>query len=178
MIGLRKGTVTVVYHNPEWNRLFEQERRLLWKTIGNIVVDIQHVGSTAVVGLQAKPILDIAVAVTSQRVVPACVPPLLRIGYIDRGDKGRDGGHLFVKESAPEVRTHHLHLVPVDDPQWRDYMRFRDILRADEELRASYSALKSGLQKRFPLDRESYTAAKKEFIRDVLRRRVSIGDGS
>ena len=169
MLGLKRGTVQVVAYRPEWRELFEQERRLLQQHVGHLALDIQHVGSTAVPGLDAKPILDIALAVASASAIPLCVPPLCRLGYIDRGDNGGDGGYLLVKEAAPEVRTHHLHIVTVDDPQWGNYLKFRDALRADETLRAKYAALKKGLQHEFPQDRRAYTAAKHEFIRGILR---------
>ncbi len=170
MLGLKKGTVRVVSYRPDWSRLFEQERHLLQRHIGHLALDIQHVGSTAVPDLDAKPILDIAVTVDSVYVVPRLVGPLCRAGYADRGDKGRDGGHLFVKESAPEVRTHHVHVVAVDDPQWREYLLFRDALRDDEALRARYAAFKRDLQERYPDDRSAYTAEKRTFVRDVLLR--------
>ncbi len=109
MVGLKRGTVQVAAYDPGWPALFEQERRVLHEHIGHLVLDIQHVGSTAVPGLDAKPIIDIAVAVASAAVIPQCRQPLGALGYIDRGDAGQDGGYLFVKESAPEVRTHHLH---------------------------------------------------------------------
>ena len=75
------------------------------------VLDIQHVGSTAVPGLDAKPIIDIAVAIASTAEIARCRQPLGDLGYIDRGDCGTEGGYLFVKESAPLVRTPHLHMI-------------------------------------------------------------------
>ena len=168
MIGLERGTVRVVPSDDEWPVAFTQERHCLCKHIGHLVLDIQHVGSTAVPGLAAKPIIDIAVAVASPADVQRCRPLLVKLGYIDRGDRGREGGHVFVKENAPEVRTHHLHVVTIDDPQWPNFLRFRDRLRADAALRKEYAALKWKLQERFSGDRQGYTAAKDAFIRRVL----------
>ncbi len=170
MIGLKKGTVQVVPHHAEWRHLFEQEWRALHRHIGHLVLDIQHVGSTAVPGLDAKPILDIAVAVASAAIISQCKQPLCSLGYIDRGDGGVDGGYLFVKDAALDVRTHHLHLVAIDDPQWRNYLRFRDVLRSDEMLRTTYANLKRALQEKFSQDRKAYAAAKHDFIRDTLRK--------
>ncbi len=168
MLGLKKGTVQVVAHDPGWPGLFEQEQRVLHEHIGHLVLDIQHVGSTAVPGLDAKPIIDIAVAVASVAVIPQCRQPLGALGYIDRGDAGQDGGYLFVKESAADVRTHHLHVVAIDDPQWRNYLLLRDRLRADETLRTRYAQFKRALQTQFAQDRTGYTAAKHDFIRGLL----------
>ena len=119
-------------------------------------------------GLDAKPIIDIAMAVAPSAVIPVCKPELCRLGYIDRGDAGSDGGYLFVKEHAPEVRTHHLHMVAIDDPQWRNYLLFRGTLRADATLRIRYGELKKTLQEQFAEDRKAYTRAKDGFIRGVL----------
>jgi GrpB-like predicted nucleotidyltransferase (UPF0157 family) len=172
MIGLQRGTVEVVTYHENWHDLFEQERRALHQHVGHLVLDIQHVGSTAVPGLDAKPILDIAVAVASVAVIPQCRQPLCAFGYLDRGDRGSDGGYLFVKDSASDVRTHHLHIVASDDPQWGNYLRFRDILRADETLRTRYAQLKQALQKQFTQDRKGYTDAKQAFIRGILRQHL------
>jgi GrpB-like predicted nucleotidyltransferase (UPF0157 family) len=167
-IGLKRHTVRVVAHRAQWRGLFERELHALLECVGHLVVDIQHVGSTAVPGLDAKPIIDIALAVPSTGVIPRLGRALGDLGYIYRGDAGGVGGHLFVKESAPDVRTHHLHVVAVGDPQWREWLLFRDELRADETLRARYAALKKDLQERFAEDRRGYTEAKNEFIRGLV----------
>ena len=168
-LGLRRHTVRVVAHRAEWQALYKRERRALMERVGHLAVDIQHVGSTAVPGLAAKPILDIALAVPSTQDVPRLVGPLAEIGYLYRGDAGSDGGHLFVKESAPDVRTHHLHVVAEDDPQWREWLLVRDKLRADEALRTRYSELKEALKERYAEDRRGYTEAKNEFIRGLVQ---------
>jgi GrpB-like predicted nucleotidyltransferase (UPF0157 family) len=168
MIGLERGTVRVVSSDDEWPAAFVQEEQRLRERIRRLVLDIQHVGSTAVPGLAAKPIIDIAAAVASPTYLPRCRSLLVELGYIDRGDHGRKGGYVFVRERAPEVRTHHLHMVTIHDPQWADYLRFRDRLRADVALRTEYSSLKRKLQEQFACDRQGYTAAKGAFVRRVL----------
>jgi GrpB-like predicted nucleotidyltransferase (UPF0157 family) len=92
MIGLERGTVRVVPADDEWPAAFAQERHCLCTRIGHLVLDIQHVGSTAVPGLAAKPIIDIAVAVASPADMQRCRPLLVELGYLDRGDAGRKGG--------------------------------------------------------------------------------------
>ena len=91
------------------------------------------------------------------------------LGYIYRGDGGDEGGHLFVFESQPDIRTIHLHVVEHGGVQWANYLRFRDLLRGDFDLRNRYAALKQELAKRFPADRKSYTASKHNFIRGILK---------
>ena len=169
MIGLKRNAVQVVAYCTDWRTLFEQEWRVLHQHIGHLVLDIQHVGSTAVPGLDAKPIIDIAVAVVSSTEISQCRPLLCALGYLDRGDGGIDGECLFVKESAPEVRTHHLHIVRRDSPLWSNYLRFRDVLRTDDMLRRKYAALKRASQEQFSQDRKAYTASKHAFIQDTLR---------
>ena len=172
MLGLKRLTVRVVPYRAEWQEFFERERRALRRCVGHLVLDIQHVGSTAVPNLDAKPILDIALSIPSARVIPQLERPLSDlVGYIYRGDAGIDGGRLFVKESAPDIRTHHLHVVDVHDPQWREWLLFRDMLRADETLRARYAQTKRALQERFAQDRKGYTRAKNEFIHSLVHAR-------
>jgi GrpB-like predicted nucleotidyltransferase (UPF0157 family) len=166
--------VRVVTYRPEWRGLYERECRALLECAGHLAVGVEHVGSTAVAGLDAKPIIDIALAITSTEVIPRLKRPLRDLGYIDRGDADAHGGHLFVKESAPDVRTSHLHVVAADDPQWHGWLLFRDELRADEELRARYALPKKALQERFAEDRMGYTNAKKGFIDGVEGRKGSI----
>lgn len=168
VIGLPRDTVRVVPYHDAWPALFERKAAVLREHIGNLVVDIQHVGSTSVPGLDAKPIIDIGIALESLASIPPCRRPLLDLGYIDRGDGGSNGGYLFVREIAPAVRAFHLHLVTTDDPQWKNYLRFRDGLRADAALRERYGALKRELQATFAHDRRGYTRAKSDFIRGVL----------
>ena len=78
-----------------------------------------------------------------------------------------------MKESAPGVRTHHLHVVTVGVPQWREYLQFRDALREDKSLRKGYAAVKKALRERYPDDRSAYTAAKRTFVREVLSRQTT-----
>ena len=169
MIGLRRHTVRVVEHRPEWAALFAEAAEAIRQATAGLHLQIEHVGSTAVPGLPAKPILDITVAVRQRAEIAEVVRRLTPLGYMDRGDGGNEGGWLLVKESAPEVRTIHLHIVEETDPQWRNYLAFRDRLRNDATLREQYAELKRRLGASFPNDRKAYTAAKHEFIRAVLR---------
>ncbi len=168
MIGLRRHTVQVVDHDPAWADLAADACRQVREAGGDLIVDIQHVGSTAVPDLPAKPILDLVAAVTTLDVIPQLIERLAASGYIYRGDGADQGGYLFVFESEPDVRTIHLHIVRRDDAQWTNYIRFRDLLRQNPDLRAEYAKLKRDLRARFPDDRESYTDAKRDFIREVL----------
>jgi GrpB-like predicted nucleotidyltransferase (UPF0157 family) len=167
-IGLKRGVVKIVRHRKEWAELYDAEAEKLKNCLGETAVDIQHVGSTAVAGLISKPIIDIAIAVSSHEDLAAVVKRLTDIGYIDGGDQGASGGYLLVKESEPDVRTFHIHIVEKSDVQWRNYIIFRDCLRRNVKTRAEYARLKETLAEKFPADREAYTSGKAQFIRDVL----------
>lgn len=168
MIGLKRKTVRVVNHDPRGAALAADACKKIGQAAGGLICDVQHVGSTAVPGLPAKPILDLAASVIALEVMPELVRALTVVGSIYRGDGGGEGGHLFVWESGPDVRTIHLHVVATDDVQWTHYLRFRDALRRDPALRRRYRELKRELGHKFPDDRKSYTASKNDFIRSVL----------
>lgn len=173
MIGLKRGKVRVVEHDPGWSALFARERDRLHHRLDDLVEDIQHVGSTAVPDLPAKPILDIAMAIPALDLIPVIAEKLTEICYIYHGDTGEDGGHLFVKESESDTRTVHLHVVEINDQQWANYIAFRQALREDESLHNRYAEIKLDLARRYANDRESYPSAKDEFIRGVLDQAVN-----
>lgn len=171
MIGLKRGNVELAEHRIEWSAFFEREKALILDCIGNKILDIQHVGSTAVKGLLAKPIIDIALAEADYSAVQDIADQLVRkAGYMDRGDQGREGGYLLVKECEPEVRTVHLHMVAANDEQWRNYLLFRDTLASDPLIRQAYADLKQELCKKYGNNRLKYTESKHEFICKVIAR--------
>ena len=170
MLGLNKQTVAVVPHDPAWIAMGEAARADIAQIAGEDVSGVEHVGGTSVPGLRAKPIIDIAAGLAPDARIEAVHARLVDAGYIYAGDGGEDGGRLFVLESAPEVRTLHLHVVEHDGRQWRNYLAFRTILRSDAEARSDYERLKLSLAERFVNDRKAYTAAKHDFIAGILAR--------
>jgi len=168
MLGLKYGTVELVPYTREWEQAFQEEMLLLRDALSTVSCQIEHIGSTAVPGLGAKPILDIGIGVSEANAIKTCIPLIEAVGYVYRGDGGSSGGHIFVRESAPEIRTHHVHLMALADPQWEAYLIFRDYLRRDMGARRSYFAAKQSLAKRFPMDRKAYTDAKNEIYQELL----------
>jgi len=168
MIGLKRHTVRVVDHHPGWAALAADACQEVRLAGGALLADLQHVGSTAVPGLPAKPILDLAAGLRTLEAIPEIVRRLTDIGYIYRGDGGDDGGLLFVRESSPDVRTIHLHVVEHNGNQWKNYLLLRDLLRQDAQLRKRYAELKRRLAEELGNDRKAYTASKQDFIRAVL----------
>ena len=165
-LGLQYGTVALVAHTATWSRAFEQERERIGQALRGLRYEIEHVGSTAVPGLLAKPIVD--VAVRGPVVLTAFIPAIERAGLLFRGDKGVEGGHLFVRELRPGFRTHHVHLVAAGDPQWASYLSFRDLLRDNVQARDRYAESKIRLARDHPTDRAAYTAGKNDVVRALL----------
>lgn len=133
-----------------------------------IVGDVHHVGSTAVPGLEAKPIIDILVGVGDLEQSRRCSEPLAGLGYLYAPYLPEEM-HWFCKPH-PSQRTHHVHLVPVGAGRYADELTFRDRLRTDPQAAAEYAELKRGLARRFRHNREAYTEAKSAFIRRILDR--------
>jgi len=159
--------VIIEPYNPAWPARFETERRLLLAALAPwLIGPIEHVGSTAVPGLRAKPIIDIMAAVRDLASSLPAIEALKRLRYCHFYYK-TDLMHWFCKPSDLE-RTHHLTLVPLGSPLWRDRLAFRDRLRSDTAVRARYEALKVALASRYREDREAYTDAKTEFVQSVL----------
>lgn len=163
-------------YDVRWIQEFDTEAETLRSILGAWVSEIEHVGSTAVPGLAAKPILDLALAFDSAQNLTQARRLLRAEGYMDRGDQGEEGGVVFVKGPS-SARTHHLHLVQADSNQWLRYLTFRDTLRMDHVRRDEYAALKKHLASRHPRDRPAYQLAKSSFIKETLGCAMAPGDG-
>lgn len=159
--------VEIVPYDSSWPALFEHEKKLLEDAIGPwITGGVHHVGSTAVPGLAAKPVIDILVGVDDLGRSRRCFDRLAQLGYLYAPYRS-DEMHWFCKPS-PEHRTHHLHLVPTGSPRFRAELAFRDMLRKRPDLADRYAQLKMTLAIEHRDDREAYTRAKQGFIADVL----------
>lgn len=156
--------------DPAWQQRGEQAARLLDAVLSAwLVAPVEHVGSTAVPGLAAKPVLDLQGAVAdldcASRVAAVLAP--LRWHYVAPELDERAWRRLFV-QVADERRTAHLHLVAAGSARWSEQLAFRDALRADPALRDRYATLKRELAHEHPHDREAYTAGKANFVHAVL----------
>jgi GrpB-like predicted nucleotidyltransferase (UPF0157 family) len=153
--------------DPAWPAAFAAEHDVLQVVLAPwLAGPIEHVGSTAIPGLAAKPVIDIMVAVRDLESSRAAIPQLVQSSYCYAPYKP-DVMHWFCKPGF-ERRTHHLHLVPYGSRLWNDRIAFRDRLRADSGLAEEYAELKHRLAVQFRLDREAYTDAKTPFIERVL----------
>jgi len=164
--------ITIVGYDLQWPARFEAERRLLAEAIGAWVVDgaIEHIGSTAIPGLAAKPVIDVMAGVESLEASRAAVAVLERHQYCYAAYR-TDVMHWLCKPS-PALRTHHLHLVPLGSPLWIEQLAFRDYLRTHPDTALEYAALKRRLADAHRLDREAYTSAKTPFVQRVVARAI------
>lgn len=167
-LGLTRGEVALTESDPSWSKAFERLATQMREALGSAALGIEHVGSTAVPGLRAKPILDIALGVFPQLDVDELVARVSPLGYEFRGDKGGDIGLLFVLEDSPMHRIAHVHTVTHEGQQWKRYIALRNYLRTSAGERAEYEALKESLAERFPRDRQAYTAGKEIFITQLI----------
>ena len=168
-LGLESGTVRVADYDPAWPALFEAEAERLRQCFRavELPVTLEHMGSTAVPGLAAKPIVDILGGYPQGVEVTAYIAVLTSADYIHRGEQGIPGREFFRRG---DPRSYHLHLTAIDSTFWRDHLAFRDRLRADNVLRDAYAQLKRDLAARFPSDREAYIAGKGSLVSEVLAR--------
>ncbi|MBO5323224.1 MAG: GrpB family protein [Oscillospiraceae bacterium] len=168
MLGLKRGTVALSEHQNSWHGDAARAIGLLKGVLSDAAIDIQHVGSTAIVGIHAKPIIDIAVGVTSLNAVMPHIPSLEKHGIIYR-KQDVEGQMLFVMgDFEKNIRTHHIHVVLWNSTPWQDYVNFRAYLNAFPEKARSYDDLKCSLAVKFAQDRGSYTQAKQELIAKLL----------
>jgi GrpB-like predicted nucleotidyltransferase (UPF0157 family) len=166
-LGVTRGQVVIADSDPDWPSAYAEIAAGLQAALAGLGARIEHVGSTSVPGLAAKPIIDVAVAVEDDTIIGRVIRAVQLAGWIYRGDQGAEGGHVFALDDRPDHRIAHLHVVLAGDPQWTRYLAFRDRLRQDPAARAAYEALKRQLAVQFPGDRKGYTEAKESFIRSL-----------
>ncbi|BDT69732.1 dephospho-CoA kinase [Comamonadaceae bacterium OS-1] len=156
-------------YDPSWPHAFAAERGRLASLLPGTFQDIAHIGSTAVPGMPAKPIIDLLAGVESMAVAKSIAEPICQSGYTTSAEfnASRQDRQWFMRW-AEGHRTHHLHVVVHGGEAWHTHLAFRDALRSDAALAARYAALKSELATRHTTDREAYTDAKAEFIRSAL----------
>lgn len=165
-------------YEPGWPEMFNREKSRLLNAITPWVVAIEHIGSTAVPGLSAKPIIDIMVGIHSLEDAPTIILKLEKLGYIYK---------IQYQDSIPERRflyrinrgghTHHLHMVEAKSDYWYSHLLFRDFLRSHPHIAADYAELKYHLANEYPDDVDSYTYGKSDFVASVLHQ-ASVWDAA
>lgn len=153
-------------YDAEWPKQFAQLRENLWLPLRDIAVAIEHVGSTAVPGLAAKPVIDIDIVIPSRDELPSVIERLAQAGYVHRGNLGIEDRDAF-GEPAGSPR-HNLYVCPRDSVALRNHLTLRDHLRAHPADAAAYAALKKKLAGESPTDIDRYSASKTDFILSIL----------
>jgi len=166
--------VIIVPYNPRWVTMYEEEKLQIQTAMGTYLKGIEHIGSTAIPGLPAKPIIDILGGITGLPDAPSFIPHLEKIGYsyIREYESQLPQRRYLTRSDAGHVVIH-LHIVEITSKFWQDHLAFRDRLLSDNNLRDAYGRLKIDLAAKFGNDRVGYTNAKAEFIHQVLNQELS-----
>lgn len=167
MLGVRRNEIQLVPYNPIWAALFQESERDLRQILGSNVIGVQHVGSTAIPGVVAKPILDIAVVVRDLDALE--IKGMQNAGFQYRGEAGIPGRAYFVKYRNGDISTHHIHCYEQNNPNLLANIAFRDYLIAHPEYAERYSELKQQLARQYPGDRATYTDQKTDFVQMILQ---------
>lgn len=170
IIGLKRGVVELADHDPEWEKLAAQTIERLWRVFGSTAKDIQHVGSTAITSIKAKPIIDIAVAVEDFSLIEPLVPEIKKAGFIYRSDVDDDWQkYIVLNHTDSDIRISNIHIVEAGGEAWHDYLLFRDYLNIDLASAKEYEAVKLGLMENFKHDRIAYCDGKTECCTKLLQ---------
>ncbi len=169
--GLRPGQVRLVPYDPAWPAAYEREAARLRQALGEHVLAVAHIGSTAVPGMPAKPLLDIMAAIPALDTVAELAPLLAALGYVFHPRDSIPDRHFFIAGDG-DLRRVNLSLVEPDSAFWRNHLAFRDALRTQPETAANYARLKAELAALFPDNRLAYTDAKGAFVTRVLAART------
>jgi GrpB-like predicted nucleotidyltransferase (UPF0157 family) len=167
----RHAAVRIVEYDSTWPTRYAEEATLLAETLGSRLLRVEHVGSTSVPGMPAKPIIDILAAVAGYDGFPTVVQDLEKIGYVYTPESEADDPDRRVFRKGPDdmtrQRTHHLHVTEAGSHYWQRIMAFRDHLRRDPAAASAYASLKQGLATTHARDPRGYTAGKHEFVTTV-----------
>lgn len=160
-------TIVVVDYDPSWPKLFERLRSQIWPVLSDVALAVEHVGSTSVPGLAAKPVIDVSVVVPSEADIPVAIERLATLGYVHRGNLGIEGREAFASPAG--MPPHHLYVCPRDSLGLANQLTVRDHLRRHPETAHEYGELKKRLAREFPHDIDSYIDGKTDLMLRILR---------
>jgi len=166
-----RNPVEIAEYDPAWPADYEREAALIVAALGDLLLEIEHVGSTAVPGLGAKPVIDIMAGVRAFADGERCVAPLEALGYLYKGEADVPGRHYF-RKPLDGPASYHIHMAELGGDFWRRHLLFRDYLRAHPDAARDYYELKLRLAEEHRLDRLAYTEAKTGFIESALAEAV------
>ena len=162
--------IAVVAYDPAWVGVFERVRAKVWQVLHDVARTVEHVGSTSVPGLWAKPVVDVDVIVPDENAVALAITRLATIGYTHRDDVGLEGREAFeAPRDGPALPPHHLYVYLQGSVALRNHFVVRDHLRAHPASVHAYGALKRDLARAHPHDMDAYVAGKTDFVLAILR---------
>lgn len=164
---MRTGKVIVLPYDAGWKFDFETIKAEIESAVGDLIVGIEHVGSTSVEGMAAKPCIDIDIVIPDHSVFGAVADRLREIGYIHEGDLGIKDREAFRYENKPHLQTHHLYVCPQASAELHRHLTFRDFLRNNPAAAQTYSAVKIRAAQRHPHDIDRYIAEKSPCIEEL-----------
>ena len=167
-IGMKRETVYLEPHQTEWERAAEETIQTLKNILGSVAVDIQHIGSTSIRTISAKPIIDIAVAVNDYELILSKRDVLEKADIIFRFDERPEQLLFVLGDFAKDTRSHHIHVVLFGSDEWNNYIDFRDYLNTHIAAAKEYEAVKLRLAEQYPDDRIAYTDGKQEVINKLF----------
>jgi GrpB-like predicted nucleotidyltransferase (UPF0157 family) len=162
--------VEVVPHNPDWRNEFGTEARRIAAALGDTIVAIHHIGSTAIHGIYAKPVIDILVEVRDIAEVDKLSSEMMRLGYEAMGEFGIPGRRYFRKNDQEGIRTHQIHTFETGSEQVKRHLAFRDFMNTHPVEAQKYSELKRKLAAEYPQNIDAYMDGKDDFIKEIDRR--------
>lgn len=164
---MRTTKVIVLPYDRTWNSAFEEIKKEIESAIGDLIIGIEHVGSTSVEGLSAKPCIDIDVVIKDYSVFDTVVSKLGAIGYIHEGDLGIKDREAFKYLNKSHLKTHHLYVCPQYSKELHRHVTFRDFLRGNTEAVRKYSLVKETAAQLFPNDIDKYIEYKSLCIEEL-----------
>ena len=168
LLGLKRGTVQLQPHDKQWKNVATQTIEKLKSVLGKDAIDIQHIGSTAIPAIKAKPIIDIVVGVTDFDKVMLHNEQLRQVGIFYRGSDVEHKVLYVMGDMEADIRTHHIHIVKWNGTEWKNYIHFRDYLNANENMALQYEKLKEEMERKYADDRVAYTNGKQNMINKIL----------
>ena len=159
--------IVVIDYDPTWPEVFEQLRSNIWPAVADCALAIEHVGSTSVPGLAAKPVIDVSVVVSANVDIPIAIERLAILGHVHKGNLGVQDREAF--DSPDGLPAHHLYVCPCDSLALINHLTVRNYLRSHPETAQAYGDVKKRLADQFPHDINSYVDGKTELILDILQ---------
>ncbi len=162
--------IIIEKYNPKWPKFFEKERVVIEEALSDLVISIEHIGSTAVPGMGAKPIIDIMIGVESFDEIKKCIPLLVSIGYTFDTNRVEDFPERKSLDKQFDGIKIHLYIIDINSDYWGRHILFRDFLRSYPDAAKEYNDLKQGLAQLFRNDRKAYTNGKSKFIKKIEKK--------